>query len=54
MPTYHGVNALHWALTNKNLSAKEWRDIQEEYDTDIGADKFDAESIHADPDDDDY
>ena len=54
MPKYYGVNALHWALTNKNLTAEEWRDIQEEYDTDIGADKFDAESIHADPDDDDY
>lgn len=54
MPKYDGVNALYWALTNKNLSAEEWRDIQEDYDTDIGADEFDAESIHADSDDDDY
>lgn len=54
MPKYYGVNALHWALTNKNLTAEEWRDIQEDYDNDIGADKFDAESIHADIDDDDY
>ena len=54
MPKYYGVNTLYWALTNKNLSAEEWRDIQEDYDTDIGADKFDAESVHADPDDDDY
>ena len=54
MPKYYGVNALHWALTNKNLTAEEWRDIQEDYDADIGADKFDAESIHADSDDDDY
>ena len=53
MPKYYGVNALHWALTNKNLTAEEWRDIQEEYDTDIGADKFDAESFHVDSDDDD-
>ena len=53
MPKYYGVNALHWALTNKNLSAEEWRDIQEEYDTDIGADKFDAESFHVESDDDD-
>ena len=54
LPKYHGLNALHWALTNRNLTAEEWRDIQEDYDTDIGADKFDAESAHADPDDDDY
>lgn len=54
MPKYYGVNTLYWALTNKNLSAEEWRDIQEDYDTDIGADEFDAESIHADSDDDDY
>ena len=54
LPKYHGLNALHWALTNRNLTAEEWRDIQEDYDTDIGADKFDAESVHADPDDDDY
>ena len=53
MPKYYGVNALHWALTNKNMTAEEWRDIQEDYDTDIGADEFDAESIHADSDDDD-
>ena len=52
MPKYYGVNALCWALTNKNLTAEEWRDIQEDYDTDIGADEFDAESIHADSDDD--
>lgn len=52
MSKYYGVNALCWALTNKNLSAEEWRDIQEDYDTDIGADEFDAESIHADSDDD--
>ena len=53
MPKYYGVNALHWALTNKNLTAEEWRAIQEDYDTDIGADKFDAESFHVDSDDDD-
>ena len=51
---YYGVNALHWALTNRNLTAEEWRKIQEAYDADTGADKFDAESAHADPDDDDY
>lgn len=54
LPKYHGVNALHWALTNKNMTAEEWRDIQEEYDSDIGADKFDAESFHVDSDDDGY
>ena len=54
MPKYYGVNALHWALTNKNLTAEEWRALQEAYDADTGADKFDAESAHADPDDDDY
>ena len=54
LPTYRGVNALHWALTNKNLTAEEWHDIQEDYDRDIGADKFDAESFHVDSDDDDY
>ena len=53
LPKYHGLNALHWALTNRNLTAEEWRDIQEDYDTDIGADKFDAESFHVDSDDDD-
>jgi len=53
MPKYYGVNALHWALTNKNMTAEEWRDIQEDYDTDIGADEFDAESFHVDSDDDD-
>lgn len=53
MPKYYGVNALHWALTNKNMTAEEWRDIQEDYDSDIGADEFDAESFHADSDDDD-
>ena len=53
MPKYYGVNALHWALTNKNMTAEEWRDIQEEYDSDIGADEFDAESFHVDSDDDD-
>ena len=54
MPKYYGVNALHWALTNKNLTAEEWRALQEAYDADTGADKFDAESAHVDPDDDDY
>lgn len=53
LPKYHGLNALHWALTNKNMTAEEWRDIQEDYDSDIGADKFDAESFHVDSDDDD-
>ena len=53
LPKYHGLNALHWALTNRNLTAEEWRDIQEDYDTDICADKFDAESVHVDSDDDD-
>lgn len=53
MPKYYGVNALHWALTNKNMTAEEWRDIQEDYDSDIGADEFDEESFHVDSDDDD-
>lgn len=52
MPKYYGVNALHWALTNKNLTAEEWRALQEAYDADSGADKFDAESVHVDSDDD--
>lgn len=58
-PKYNGINALHWALTNKNLTAEEWHDIQEDYDSDVGADKFDEESFYnSDPygfdDDDDY
>ena len=59
LPKYHGVNALHWALTNKDMTAEEWRDIQEDYDSDAGADKFDEESFYnSDPygfdDDDEY
>ena len=59
MPKYYGVNALHWALTNKTMTAEEWRDIQEDYDSDAGADKFDEESFYnSDPygfdDDDEY
>ena len=58
-PSYRGVNALHWALTNKPMTAEEWRDIQEDYDSDAGADKFDEESFYSsDPygfdDDDEY
>lgn len=44
--SYHGVNALHWALRNEPLTAEEWRDIQEDYDSDAGADKFDEESFY--------
>lgn len=53
MPKYYGVNALHWGLTNKAMTAEEWRDIQEDYDSDAGADKFDEESFNVDFDDDD-
>lgn len=58
-PSYRGVNALHWALTNRTMTAEEWRDIQEDYDSDAGADKFDEESFYnSDPygfdDDDEY
>lgn len=53
MPKYYGVNALHWALTNKSITAEEWRAIQEDFDRDIGADEFDKESFHVHSDDDD-
>lgn len=52
-PKYNGTNALHWALTGKNLTAAEWNSIEEGYDNDSSADKFDEESFNVDFDDED-
>lgn len=52
-PKYDGINALHWALTGGNLTGQQWRDIQEGYEQDFGADQFDEESFFGDTDDDD-
>lgn len=52
-PKYDGTNALHWALTGKNLTASEWESIEEGYDNDSSADKFDEESFNVDFDDED-
>lgn len=52
-PKYNGTNALHRALTGKNLTAAEWGSIEEGYDNDSSADKFDEESFNVDFDDED-
>lgn len=52
-PKYNGTNALHWALTGKNLTAAEWGVIEEGYDSDSVADQFDEESFNVDFDDED-
>lgn len=50
-PKYNGLNALHWALTNKNLTAEEWHNIQESDEHDRGADDIDEESFNNGSDD---
>ena len=52
-PMYNGTNALYWALTGKNLTASDWRSIQEGYESDYGADQFDEESFSGYSDDED-
>ena len=52
-PKYNGTNALHWSLMGKNLSAEEWRGIQEGYEQDAGANQYDEESFYGYIDDED-
>lgn len=52
-PFYYGTDALHYALTGKNLSLSEWRKIEEGYESDFGADQFDEESFFGYSDDED-
>lgn len=52
-PFYYGTDALHYALTGKNLSLSDWRKIEEGYESDFGADQFDEESFSGYSDDED-
>ena len=52
IPKGYGIEAIHNALTGSKMSAKDWNSVNEAFDADMGADRFDEESFFGNSDDD--
>ena len=51
-PKGFGIEALHNALMGSKMSAKDWQKVNDAFDADMGADRFDEESFFGSSDDD--
>ena len=51
-PKGYGIEAIHNALLGRSMSAKDWNSVNEAFDADMGADRFDEESFFGNSDDD--
>ena len=51
-PKGYGIEALHNALMGSKMSAKDWNSVNDAFDADMGADRFDEESFFGNSDDD--
>ena len=51
-PKGFGIEALHNALMGSKMSAKDWQEVNDAFDADMGADMFDEESFFGSSDDD--
>ena len=51
-PKGFGIEALHNALMGSKMSAKDWQKVNDAFDADMGADRFDEESFFGNSDDD--
>ena len=52
MPKGFGIEAIHNALLNSSMSAKDWNSVNDAFEADDGADMFDEESFFGSSDDD--
>lgn len=52
MPKGYGIEAIHNALVGRSMSAKDWNGVNDAFDADNGADRFDEESFFGSSDDD--
>lgn len=52
IPKGYGIEAIHNALTGNSMSAKDWNNVNDAFDADNGADRFDEESFFGSSDDD--
>lgn len=51
-PKGYGIEAIHNALLGRSMSAKDWNNVNDAFDADMGADMFDEESFFGSSDDD--
>ena len=51
MPKGYGIEAIHNALLGRSMSAKDWNSVNDAFDADMGADRFDEESFFGNSDD---
>lgn len=51
-PKGYGIEAIHNALLGRSMSAKDWNAVNDAFDADMGADRFDEESFFGSSDDD--
>lgn len=51
-PKGYGIEALHNALMGSKMSAKDWQEVNDAFDADMGADRFDEESFFGSSDND--
>lgn len=51
-PKGYGIEAIHNALLGSSMSAKDWNSVNDAFDADMGADRFDEESFFGNSDDD--
>ena len=52
MPKGYGIAAIHNALLGRSMSANDWNSVNDAFDADTGADRFDEESFFGNSDDD--
>ena len=50
-PKGYGIEAIHNALLGRSMSANDWQKVNEAFDADMGADRFDEESFFGNSDD---
>ena len=50
-PKGYGIEAIHNALLGSSMSAKDWNSVNDAFDADMGADRFDEESFFGNSDD---
>ena len=50
-PKGYGIEAIHNALLGRSMSAKDWQKVNDAFDGDMGADRFDEESFFGNSDD---
>lgn len=51
-PKGYGIEAIHNALLGRSMSANDWQEVNDAFDGDMGADRFDEESFFGSSDDD--